>query len=78
MDQTWSERQRCPEITYYALLTDEGVPAGLIRRIHLPLVPLDESLRRDLSWRRKEFLRKYQLGTMKATIDRSPRMRLKP
>ncbi|TGD89326.1 hypothetical protein BayCH28_08265 [Mycolicibacterium sp. CH28] len=51
-----------PEITYFALLTDEGVPAGLIRRTQRPLVPLDESLRRDLSWRPTEFLRKYQLG----------------
>ena len=50
------------EITYFALLTDEGLPAGLIRRTQRPLVPLDESLRRDLSWRPTEFLRKYQLG----------------
>jgi hypothetical protein len=51
-----------PEVTFYALLTDAGEPAGLVRRTHLPQVPKDESLRRDLSWRPTEFLRKYQLG----------------
>lgn len=51
-----------PDVTYYALLTDKGEPAGLVRRTHLSPVPKDESLRRDLSWRPTEFLRRYHLG----------------
>jgi hypothetical protein len=51
-----------PEVTYYALLSDAGVPTGIVRRTHLPLMTKDESFRRDLSWRPTEFLLKYELG----------------
>lgn len=51
-----------PNITYYALLTDAGRPVGLVRRTHIAPYPRDESLRRDLTWRPTEFLRRYALG----------------
>jgi hypothetical protein len=50
------------EFTYYVMVTDDGVPAGLVRRTNRPLVPIDEALRRDLSWGPTEFLRRHQLG----------------
>jgi hypothetical protein len=51
-----------PEVTYYAMLSDAGVPTGIVRRTHLPHGTQDESFRRDLSWRPTEFLLKYALG----------------
>lgn len=51
-----------PEVTYYAILSDAGVPTGLVRRTQVPHGTEDESFRRDLSWRPTEFLRKYKLG----------------
>ncbi|NTY59863.1 hypothetical protein [Mycolicibacterium sphagni] len=51
-----------PEVTYYAILSDAGVPTGLVRRTHLPVGTEDESFRRDLTWRPTEFLYKYWLG----------------
>lgn len=51
-----------PTVTYYALLTDDGRPAGLVRRIHVSPCPRDESLRRDLTWRPTEYLRRYARG----------------
>jgi hypothetical protein len=51
-----------PRVTYYALLTDAGRPAGLVRRIHLAPYPRDESLRRNLTWRPTEYLRRYAMG----------------
>lgn len=51
------------EVTYYALLSDAGVPTGIVRRTHLPIHHKDESFRRDLSWGPTEFLHKYRLGT---------------
>lgn len=50
--------------TYYAILTDDGRPVGLVRRIHLSPRPRDEILARDLTWQLTEFLKKYSLGHM--------------
>ena len=51
-----------PEVTYYALLSDAGMPTGIVRRTHLPHGTQDDSVRRDLSWQPTEFLYKYWLG----------------
>ncbi len=51
-----------PEVTYYALLDDDGAISGILRRRHIRPVPIDETFRRDLSWQSSEFLRKYYLG----------------
>ena len=50
------------EVTYYAILSDAGVPTGIVRRTHLSVGTEDESFRRDLTWCPTEFLRKYSLG----------------
>jgi len=52
-----------PKITYYAILAGGRTrdnPGGIVRRIH-GTPPVDESFRRDLSWRRTDYLKRYYM-----------------
>ncbi|MBI3213534.1 MAG: hypothetical protein HYZ38_06935 [Mycobacterium sp.] len=52
-----------PKATYYALVSDDGTIGGILRRTHVEPIPLDETFRRDLTWRPSQLLRKYHLGS---------------
>jgi hypothetical protein len=51
-------------VTYYALIDADRTPenpGGIVRRTHTD-PPIDESFRRDLTWKPTEYLERYRLG----------------
>jgi len=52
-----------PDVTYYALRgLSETKVGGILRRTRTGAGTTDETFRRDLSWGRSEFMRRYELG----------------
>lgn len=53
------------EVTYYALVSEgrsPAMPSGLARRTNAPAGPVDEALRRDLTWQPDAVLVEWECG----------------
>jgi hypothetical protein len=61
-----------PQIQYYAVIAigrgQARVPSGLARRIHEPDGPVDQTLRRDLSWMPDSAIVEWEYGDLGAEV----------
>jgi hypothetical protein len=73
-----------PQIQYYALIAagrrQARMPSGLARRIYEPDGPVDQTLRRDLSWMPDSAIVEWEYGDLgaevvKITEDEAARLR---